>query len=66
LNSDHGILEDVQLLQDITLATRAAVAALVKAKQMLMVSPKSPSSTFFNMGKKKSLGLRRTGQATQG
>jgi len=26
-NSDHGILEDVQLLQDITL-TRAAVAAL--------------------------------------
>jgi len=30
-NSDHGILEDVQLLQDIT-STRAAVAALVKAQ----------------------------------
>jgi len=31
-NSDRGILEDVQLLQDITLTTRVAVAALVKAQ----------------------------------
>jgi magnesium chelatase subunit H len=29
-NNDAGILEDVQLLQDITLATRAAVTALVQ------------------------------------
>jgi magnesium chelatase subunit H len=29
-NNDQGVLEDVQLLQDITLATRAAVSALVK------------------------------------
>ena len=31
-NSDRGILADVELLQNITLATRAAVAALVQAQ----------------------------------
>ncbi len=52
-NSDRGILEDVQLLQDITLATRAAVAALVKEQtdadgRVSLVS----KLNFFNMGKK--------------
>ena len=52
-NSDRGILEDVQLLQDITLATRAAVAALVKAQTDAdgRVS-KVSKLNFFNMGKK--------------
>jgi len=46
-NSDHGILEDVQLLQDITLPRGQRLPPLSKPKQMLMVvSPKSPSSTF--------------------
>ncbi|MEC4985827.1 MAG: magnesium chelatase subunit H [Oscillatoria sp. PMC 1068.18] len=31
-NNDKGVLEDVQLLQEITLATRAAVAGLVQAQ----------------------------------
>ncbi|HEY9694457.1 MAG TPA: magnesium chelatase subunit H [Oculatellaceae cyanobacterium] len=51
--SDRGVLEDVQLLQDITLACRAAVAALVKEKtdadgRVSLVS----KLNFFNMGKK--------------
>jgi len=51
--SDRGILEDVQLLQDITLATRAAVAALVQAQTDAdgRVS-KVSKLNFFNMGKK--------------
>ena len=52
-NNDRGILEDVQLLQDITLATRAAVTALVKEQtdadgRVSLVS----KLNFFNMGKK--------------
>jgi magnesium chelatase subunit H len=52
-NSDKGILEDVQLLQDITMATRAAVSALVKEQtdaegRVSFVS----KLNFFNMGKK--------------
>lgn len=52
-SSDRGILEDVQLLQDITLATRAAVAALVQEQtdadgRVSLVS----KLNFFNMGKK--------------
>ncbi|MBC7971272.1 MAG: magnesium chelatase subunit H [Verrucomicrobia bacterium] len=51
--SDRGVLEDVQLLQDITLATRTAAAALVKAQvdadgRVSRVS----RLNFFNMGKK--------------
>ncbi|QXE25659.1 magnesium chelatase, H subunit [Richelia sinica FACHB-800] len=52
-NSDRGVLEDVQLLQDITLATRAAVGALVQEQtdaegRVSLVS----KLNFFNMGKK--------------
>ncbi|MBE9106780.1 magnesium chelatase subunit H, partial [Nostoc cf. edaphicum LEGE 07299] len=52
-NSDRGILEDVQLLQDITLATRAAVTALAQEQidaegRVSLVS----RLNFFNMGKK--------------
>jgi magnesium chelatase subunit H len=52
-NSDRGILEDVDLLQNITLATRSAVAALVKAQvdadgRVSMVS----KLNFLNIGKK--------------
>ncbi|MBE9019126.1 magnesium chelatase subunit H, partial [Chroococcidiopsidales cyanobacterium LEGE 13417] len=52
-NSDRGVLEDVQLLQDITLASRAAVSALVQAQtdaegRVSLVS----KLNFFNMGKK--------------
>jgi magnesium chelatase subunit H len=52
-NSDRGILEDVQLLQDITIATRAAVGALVQEQtdaegRVSLVS----RLNFFNMGKK--------------
>ncbi|PPS40686.1 magnesium chelatase subunit H [Chroococcidiopsis sp. TS-821] len=52
-NSDRGILEDVQLLQEITLATRDAVSALVKAQTDAdgRVS-KVSKLNFFNMGKK--------------
>ncbi|MFB2893555.1 magnesium chelatase subunit H [Aerosakkonemataceae cyanobacterium BLCC-F50] len=53
VNSDKGVLGDVQLLQEITLATRAAVAALVKEQtdadgRVSLVS----KLNFFNMGKK--------------
>jgi magnesium chelatase subunit H len=52
-NSDKGVLEDVQLLQDITMATRAAVSALVQEQtdaegRVSLVS----KLNFFNMGKK--------------
>ncbi|PSB04266.1 magnesium chelatase subunit H [Merismopedia glauca] len=52
-NSDKGILTDVQLLQDITMATREAVGALVKEQtnaegRVSLVS----RLNFFNMGKK--------------
>jgi magnesium chelatase subunit H len=52
-NSDRGVLADVQLLQDITLATRAAVGALVQEQtdaegRVSLVS----KLNFFNMGKK--------------
>ncbi|NEO87999.1 MAG: magnesium chelatase subunit H [Spirulina sp. SIO3F2] len=52
-NSDRGILEDVNLLQDITLATRAAVGALVQAQvdddgRVSMLS----KLNFLNLGKK--------------
>ncbi len=52
-NNDKGILNDVQLLQDITLATREAVAALVKAQTDAdgRVS-KVSKLNFLNMGKK--------------
>ena len=51
--SDRGVLEDVQLLQDITLATRSSVASLVQAQvdadgRVSRVS----RLNFFNMGKK--------------
>jgi magnesium chelatase subunit H len=52
-NNDKGILTDVQLLQDITQATRAAVTALVQAQidaegRVSMIS----KLNFFNIGKK--------------
>jgi magnesium chelatase subunit H len=52
-NSDRGVLADVQLLQDITQATRLAVSALVKAQidaegRVSMMS----KLNFFNIGKK--------------
>ncbi|MEB3219760.1 MAG: magnesium chelatase subunit H, partial [Nostocales cyanobacterium 94392] len=52
-NSDKGVLADVQLLQDITLATRADVRALVQEQtdaegRVSLVS----KLNFFNMGKK--------------
>jgi magnesium chelatase subunit H len=52
-NSDKGILEDVQLLQDITMVCRTAVGALVQAQtdaegRVSLVS----KLNFFNMGKK--------------
>ncbi len=52
-NNNLGVLEDVQLLQDITLANRAAVSALVKEQtdadgRVSLVS----KLNFFNMGKK--------------
>lgn len=52
-NNDKGILGDVQLLQDITQATRDAVAALVKAQADAdgRVS-KVSKLNFLNMGKK--------------
>ncbi|NEU77191.1 magnesium chelatase subunit H [Hassallia byssoidea VB512170] len=52
-NSDRGILEDVQLLQDITLATREAVSALVKEQTDAEGRVSRVSKlNFFNMGKK--------------
>jgi magnesium chelatase subunit H len=52
-NNDKGFLEDVQLLQDITLATRDAVSALVQAQSDAdgRVS-KVSKLNFLNMGKK--------------
>lgn len=52
-NNDRGVLADVQLFQDITQATRAAVGALVSAQidadgRVSMVS----KLNFFNIGKK--------------
>ncbi|WP_293352292.1 MULTISPECIES: magnesium chelatase subunit H [unclassified Microcoleus] len=52
-NSDRGILTDVELLQNITLACRDAVSALVKEQtdaegRVSLVS----KLNFFNMGKK--------------
>jgi magnesium chelatase subunit H len=52
-NSDRGVLDDVQLLYDITQGVRAAVAALVKEQtdadgRVSLVS----KLNFFNMGKK--------------
>lgn len=52
-NSDRGILKDVELLQDITLATREAVGSLVKAQvneegRVDFIS----KLNFFNLGKK--------------
>lgn len=51
-NSDRGILEDVELLQNITQATRTAVSALVKAQvdadgRVSMIS----KLNFLNIGK---------------
>jgi magnesium chelatase subunit H len=52
-SNDRGTLEDVQLLQDITLAVRQAVAALV-AEQVNAEGRVSfvAKLNFFNMGKK--------------
>ena len=52
-NSDRGVLADVELLQSITLATRAAVSALVQAQVDAdgRVS-KVSKLNFFNLGKK--------------
>ncbi|MEL7034590.1 MAG: magnesium chelatase subunit H [Cyanobacteria bacterium J06592_8] len=52
-NNDQGILADVELLQHITEATRAAIAALVQEKTDAegRVS-KVAKLNFFNMGKK--------------
>ena len=52
-NNDRGVLEDVQLFQDITQATRDAVGALVRAQidadgRVSMVS----KLNFLNIGKK--------------
>ena len=52
-NNDRGVLADVQLFQDITQATRAAVGALVRAQidaegRVSMVS----KLNFLNIGKK--------------
>ncbi|AFZ37880.1 cobaltochelatase CobN subunit [Stanieria cyanosphaera PCC 7437] len=52
-NNDRGVLADVQLFQEITQATRAAVTALVKAQidaegRVSMIS----KLNFFNLGKK--------------
>ncbi|MBW4664408.1 MAG: magnesium chelatase subunit H [Chroococcus sp. CMT-3BRIN-NPC107] len=51
--NDRGILEDVELLQNITLATRSAVSALVKAQTDADGRvAKVAKLNFFNMGKK--------------
>jgi magnesium chelatase subunit H len=52
-NNDRGILGDVQLLQEITQATRAAVGALVKAQIDAEGRVSAISKlNFFNLGKK--------------
>ncbi|MEB3293712.1 MAG: magnesium chelatase subunit H [Synechococcales bacterium] len=54
-NSDRGVLTDVQLLNDIQQATRAAVRAMVEAQQDEegRVSKTSMLSNLFNFGQKK-------------
>ncbi|MBD1846851.1 magnesium chelatase subunit H [Cyanobacteria bacterium FACHB-63] len=54
-NSDRGVLDDVQLLNDINQATRAAVTAMVKAQvdQDGRVSKTSMLGNLFNFGGKK-------------
>ncbi len=52
-NSDRGVLGDVQLLQEITQASRAAVGALVKAQVDAEGRVSAISKlNFFNLGKK--------------
>ncbi|MGB8702213.1 MAG: magnesium chelatase subunit H [Thermosynechococcaceae cyanobacterium] len=52
-NSDRGVLSDVQLLNDITLATRAAVTALVQEQVNAEGRVEKVSIlNFFNMGRK--------------
>lgn len=52
-NNDRGVLGDVQLLQEITQATRAAVGALVKAQVDAEGRVSAISKlNFFNLGKK--------------
>ncbi|MBW4520257.1 MAG: magnesium chelatase subunit H [Scytolyngbya sp. HA4215-MV1] len=53
--SDRGVLDDVQLLNDITQAVRAAVAAMVKAQmdEEGRVSRTSMLDNLFNLGGKK-------------
>jgi magnesium chelatase subunit H len=52
-NSDNGILDDVQLLNDITQATRAAVTALVQEQANAEGRIERVSIlNFFNMGRK--------------
>ncbi len=52
-NSDRGVLSDVQLLQEITQASRAAVGALVKAQVDAEGRVSAISKlNFFNLGKK--------------
>jgi magnesium chelatase subunit H len=52
-NNDRGVLSDVQLLQEITQATRAAVGALVKAQVDAEGRVSAISKlNFFNLGKK--------------
>ncbi len=50
--SDRGVLEDVQLLNDITMAARAAVGAMVHAQidEEGRVSKKTMFSNIFNFG----------------
>ena len=51
--NDQGILEDVELLQEITLATRAAVTALVQTQVDAEGRVSQVAKlNFFNMGKK--------------
>ncbi|HEY9846467.1 MAG TPA: cobaltochelatase subunit CobN, partial [Candidatus Caenarcaniphilales bacterium] len=52
-NSDRGVLEDVQCLQEINLATHAAVTALVQAQADAEGRVSAIAKlNFFNMGKK--------------
>lgn len=52
-NSDRGILEDVQLLNDITQSTRAAITALVKEQTNAEGRVERVAIlNFFNMGRK--------------
>jgi magnesium chelatase subunit H len=52
-NNDKGILEDVQTLQDVTMAVRLSVAAMVHAQEDAEGRVSFVSRlNFFNMGKK--------------